>query len=203
MLKYKDHYSHIFFQNSDLEMIKKHPSPFTFGIIYLSILTKGTVAEMNAIDLIILNFEEVRRRSIKVWKAIPQQKLNWKPDGNALSCAEMIRHVLESEYIYLQILIARGSTSLTNLSNPFDRKEFTTVEDDLAFAQPYREEFLNYIKSSSASDLETIKIDRSDVGYVRTLGDMLLRIAYHESIHTGQLLDYMRTMGIDRPLIWD
>ncbi len=49
---------------------------------------------MNANDLIILNFEEVRRRSIKVWKAIPQQKLNWKPDENALSCAEMIRHVL-------------------------------------------------------------------------------------------------------------
>ena len=158
---------------------------------------------MNAIDLIILNFEEVRRRSIKVWKAIPEQKLNWKPDENAHSCAEMIRHVLEGEYIYYQILIARGSKSLTNLSSPFETKEFTTVADDLAFAQPYRVEFLNYIKSNSTSDLENIKIDRSDVGYVRTLGDMLLRIAYHESVHTGQLLDYMRTMGIDRPLIWD
>ncbi|MFJ5714847.1 DinB family protein [Neobacillus sp. NPDC093127] len=158
---------------------------------------------MNVFDLIILNFEEVRRRSIKVWKAIPQQMLNWKPDENALTCAEMIRHILEGEYLYHQILIGRGSQALSNLTNPFETREFATVDDELAFAQPYREEFLRYINTISLFDLENAVIDRSDVGYRRTQGDMLLRIAYHESVHTGQLLDYMRTMGIDRPLIWD
>ncbi|WP_182536285.1 DinB family protein [Fontibacillus panacisegetis] len=158
---------------------------------------------MNANDLIVLNFEEVRRRSIKVWKAIPQQMLSWKPDEDALTCAEMIRHLLESEFFYHQILIGRGSTALANVSNPFETIEFTTVDNELGFAQPYRDQFLSYIKSISSSDLENIQIDRSDVGYVRTLGDMLMRIAYHESVHTGQLLDYMRTMRIDRPKIWD
>lgn len=158
---------------------------------------------MNINDLIILNFEEVRRRSIKVWKAIPQQMLNWKPDIDALTCVEMIRHLLEGEFLYHQVLIGGGSKGLSNLSNPFENKEFTTVDDELTFAKPYRENFLNYVKSLSVSDLENVQIDRSDVGYVRTLGDMLLRIAYHESVHTGQLLDYMRTMGIDRPKIWD
>lgn len=158
---------------------------------------------MNVNDLIILNFEEVRRRSIKVWKAIPEHKLNWKPDEDALTCAEMIRHLLEGEFLYHQVLIGRGSKALSNLSNPFEDKDFTTVDNELTFAQPYREGFLEYIKAISISDLENIEIDRSNVGYVRTLGDMLLRIAYHESVHTGQLLDYMRTMGIDRPQIWD
>jgi len=158
---------------------------------------------MNVNDLIIFNFEEVRRRSIKVWKAIPEQMLNWKPDEEALTCAEMIRHLLEGEFLYHQILIGRGSKVLSNLSNPFADKDFTTVDNELTFAQPYRENFLKYIKTISISDIENIEIDRSDVGYVRTLGDMLLRIAYHESVHTGQLLDYMRTMGIDRPKIWD
>ncbi|MBJ8050318.1 DinB family protein, partial [Bacillus cereus group sp. N18] len=32
---------------------------------------------------------------------------------------------------------------------------------------------------------------------------MLMRIAYHEGVHTGQMLDYMRTMKIERPNIWD
>ncbi|WP_202079119.1 DinB family protein [Caldalkalibacillus salinus] len=158
---------------------------------------------MNQNDLIILNFEEIRRRSIKVWKAIPSKMLEWKPDEEAMTCAEMIRHILEGEFLYHQILVGKGSGVLTSLSNPFDAKKFTTVEDDLAFAQPYREKFICYIKTINPSDLENIKIDRSDVGYVRTLGDMLLRIAYHESVHTGQLLDYMRTMDIDRPQIWD
>ncbi|REE67338.1 DinB family protein [Paenibacillus taihuensis] len=158
---------------------------------------------MNVNDLIIFNFEEVRRRSIDVWKSIPQQMLNWKPDKDALTCAEMIRHLLEAEFLYHQILIGRGSKALSNLSNPFSDKEFVTVDNELTFAQPYRESFLKYIKTISISDIENIEIDRSDVGYVRTLGDMLLRIAYHESVHTGQLLDYMRTMRIDRPKIWD
>ncbi|AZB41754.1 DinB family protein [Bacillus sp. FJAT-42376] len=158
---------------------------------------------MDAIDLLVLNFKEVRRRSIKVWKAIPQEKLDWRPDEKALTCAEMIRHAVESEFFYHHILIRRGSQSLSDLINPFEAKEFTTVEDELAFAQPYREEFLKYVMSISANDLENIQIDRSDAGYIRTLGDMLLRIAYHESVHTGQLLDYMRTMDIDRPKVWD
>lgn len=38
---------------------------------------------MGKTDLLILNFKEVRRRSIKVWKAIPPQLLKWKPDEEA------------------------------------------------------------------------------------------------------------------------
>jgi len=159
--------------------------------------------KMNVNDFIIFNFKEVRRRSIKVWKAIPEQMLNWKPDEDAFTCAEMIRHLLEGEFLYHQILIGRGSHALADLTNPFETKAFTTVDDEIAFAEPYREEFLKYIRFISIYDLENAVIDRSDVGYVRTLGDMLLRIAYHESVHTGQLLDYMRTMGVDRPKIWD
>jgi len=31
---------------------------------------------------------------------------------------------------------------------------------------------------------------------------ILLRIAYHEAVHTGQLLSYLRTLGLERPMIW-
>ncbi|GEN85934.1 DinB family protein [Oceanobacillus sojae] len=158
---------------------------------------------MNTNDLLIINFEEVRRRSEKVWKAIPEEKLKWRPDENAFSCVEMIRHVVEGEFLYHQILVGRGSKVLNNIFNPFEARLFTTVDDELEFAQPYRDEFMKYITEIRAIDLDKIEIDRSDVGYVRKLGDMLLRIAYHESVHTGQLLNYMRTMGVERPKIWD
>ncbi|MFD1386366.1 DinB family protein [Oceanobacillus oncorhynchi subsp. oncorhynchi] len=158
---------------------------------------------MNTNELITLNFEEVRRRSEKVWRAIPEELLQWRPDENAISCSEMIRHVLEGEFLYHQIIIGRGSRALTNISNPFEDRVFTTVDDELEFAQKYRNAFIKYIKTIHVNDLENIEIDRSDVGYKRKLGDMLLRIAYHESVHTGQLLSYMRIMEIERPKIWD
>lgn len=158
---------------------------------------------MNVNDLLVLNFEEVRRRSIKVWTSIPKEKLDWRPDSEAMTCGEMIRHVIEGEYLYHQILENHGSLSLDDLYNPYESKDFTTVEEELEFAQPYRQKFLNFIKSLNNDDLNNIKIDRSDVGYIRPLGDMLLRIAYHESVHTGQLLDYLRTARVERTNIWD
>ncbi len=53
------------------------------------------------------------------------------------------------------------------------------------------------------SDLENVRIERKEVGQSKKLGDYLNRIAYHESVHTGQMLSYLRTIGIERPQIWD
>ncbi|MGG4491171.1 DinB family protein [Metabacillus idriensis] len=156
---------------------------------------------MNSIDLIILNFNEVRRRSIKVWSSIPDEQLYWKPDEKAMNCIEMVRHVLESEHYYH--LAIRNKGSLPVFESPFENKAFTSIKAELEFAEPYRKQFIDTVMSFSEEDLERIKIDRSDSGYIRSLGDMLLRIAYHESVHTGQLLDYLRTAGIPRIRVWD
>ena len=156
---------------------------------------------MNSIDLILLNFNEVRRRSRKVWTSIPQEKLNWKPDDEAMTCLEMIRHVLESEHYYHLAIQNRGSLEVFN--SPFENRPFSTVDAELEFAEPFRNQFIETIQTFSEEDLSSITIDRSDSGYIRSLGDMLLRVAYHESIHTGQLLDYLRTAGIPRVNIWD
>ncbi|CAH0343985.1 DinB family protein [Bacillus sp. CECT 9360] len=158
---------------------------------------------MNSIELILLNFEENRRRSIKVWNQIPTDKWSWKPDQEAMTCYEMIIHLLSGEYAYCHIVNNGGS--LENFLDPYETREFSNMEELFAFSVPYRQEFINTIKSFSEEDLQNIKIDRSylESGYIRQLGDMLLRIAYHESVHTGQLLDYMRTMGVERPHIWD
>ncbi|MFD1205604.1 DinB family protein [Sporosarcina contaminans] len=156
---------------------------------------------MHSINLILLNFNEVRRRSRKVWTSIPQEKLNWKPDDEAMTCLEMIRHVLESEHYYHLAIQNRGSLEVFN--SPFENRPFSTVDAELEFAEPFRNQFIETIQTFSEEDLSSITIDRSDSGYIRSLGDMLLRVAYHESIHTGQLLDYLRTAGIPRVNIWD
>jgi uncharacterized damage-inducible protein DinB len=157
---------------------------------------------MNSTSLLIMNFEEVRRRSIKVWSAIPIQHIDWKPDGSALSILEMIRHVLESEYYYHLMILNRGSLKEYTPS-PFQGRHFASIDDEINFASPYRSEFLQTVSSFTERDLTAIVIDRSDVGYTRTLGDMLLRVAYHESVHTGQLLQYLRMLDAERANIWD
>jgi uncharacterized damage-inducible protein DinB len=156
---------------------------------------------MNSTQILILNLEEVRRRSTKVWRGIPQHHIDWRPDVEAMTCIEMIRHVLEGEYLYMSMLKSGGS--VPSDETPWTSRPYTDIEGEIEFASRYRQELLLLVGSYTPENLTTIKVDRSDKGYVRSASDFILRMAYHESVHTGQLLGYLRLMNVPRPKIWD
>ncbi len=156
---------------------------------------------MNPIQIILLNFSEIRRRSIKLWKGVPVDYLQWRPDKGAFTIIEMVRHVLEGEHLFHKIIENRGN--LGDYVSPWKGLEYATLENELKIAEQYRQDFIKMIGNLNELDLEKIKIERSEVGQSKKLGDYLNRIAYHESVHTGQLLSYLRTIGVNRPQIWD
>ena len=156
---------------------------------------------MNSIELSILNFKETRRRSVNVWKGIPNEYLQWKPDSKAMSCIEMIRHVLEGEHLFHIIIKNRGN--LGAYVSPWKDVEYVDVANELLIAEKYRKEFYGMIENLSEVDLKEILIRREEVNQEKLLGDYLNRMVYHEAIHTGQILSYLRTLKIRRPQIWD
>jgi uncharacterized damage-inducible protein DinB len=156
---------------------------------------------MNATELLVWNLEEVRRRSLTVWRGVPVERARWKPDEKAMTCIEVVRHVLEGEFLYMEMLKARRS--IPDEATPFTGRPVTTIEDEIAFATPFRTALMRLVQSFEPHELKTVTVDRSDKGYVRPLGDFILRMAYHEAVHSGQLLAYLRAMGEPRPNIWD
>ncbi len=156
---------------------------------------------MKKTDILILNFEEVRRRSLKVWSAITPEYYFWKPDPNALSCLEMVRHVFEAEHIYQWIIFNKGV--IGNYISPWEGRAYTSLDDEIMFAKSYREVFLEFVRGFTPEELDNVEIIRADKNQRRLLVDYLQRIAYHEAVHTGQMLGYLRTIGVDRPVIWD
>ena len=155
---------------------------------------------MTQSELIILNFTEIRRRSIKLWNGLPEKYYNWKPDENAMSASEMIRHVLEADYGW-NLIINQGD--MTNYKTPWEDRPFINVTDELEFAEPYRNTFLDSIRQFSDTELNATEIIHPGNGDKKILANYLLRIGYHESVHAGQFLSYLRAMKIDRPNIWD
>lgn len=154
---------------------------------------------MNTTETIIQNFEEIRRNSIKLWTSLTPDLYAWRPDNGAFSFQEMMRHILETEYTYHIIVNNRGGHG--DPVTPWTDKPYTNVQDDLAFAEPFRKNFMKTICGFSENDLDAIQIVRSE-RVTKTLGQFLLRCIYHESVHTGQFLSYLRTVGLDRPNIW-
>jgi uncharacterized damage-inducible protein DinB len=115
---------------------------------------------------------------------------------------EMVRHVLEGEHTYHEIIERRGSIG-NEFKSPWENRLYTTITDEIAFAQPYRQRYLEMVSSLSEQDLSQIEIVRAEAGQRRKLGDYLLRIAYHESVHAGNIISYLRTLDVNRPKIWD
>ncbi len=118
-----------------------------------------------------------------------------------MSFGEMIRHVWSSTFYYHMILKNNGS--INDIHFPYDDEPITCVKKEIELAQSCFVDFIEYVQSISIAELDARLIDRSDVGYQRYLGDMLLRIAYHDAVHAGQFLQYLRMVDLGRPLIWD
>ena len=156
---------------------------------------------MKTNEIILLNLKEIRRRSEIVWAGLPVCNYKMKPDLKAMTCLESVRHVLESQHLFHVIVKNRGN--LGDYLSPWENRKYTSVQDELEFAEPFKNDFYQMIEYCDENDFDTIEIIRTEVNQRRKLGDYLLRIAFHESVHLGQLLDYYRTMGIVRPNIWD
>ncbi|PWG79569.1 DinB family protein [Pararcticibacter amylolyticus] len=151
-------------------------------------------------ELIIKHLNETRRRSIILWSGLPEAFYNWKPDPDAMTAIEMIRHVLQADYGWNMII---NKEDMSNYHTPWEGRPFGSVEKEIAFAEPYRQKFLDSAGKFSEEELSGTIIIHPGNGAEKLLGDYLLRIAYHESVHAGQFLYCLRAMGVERPFIWD
>lgn len=117
-----------------------------------------------------------------------------------MTAIQIIRHVLQADYGWSMII---NKEDMSNYHTPWGDRPYGSVEDEIEFAEPYRQYFLRSIGKFSAKELsDTIIIHPGD-GSEKRLGNYLLRITYHESVHAGQFLHYLRAMGVERPVIWD
>ncbi|MGB3198396.1 MAG: DinB family protein [Saprospiraceae bacterium] len=138
---------------------------------------------------------------MKLWKGITKENYFWRTESNAMKCLEIARHVLEGEHLFHVIVNRRGN--LGDYVSPWANRPYTDLQAEIDFAEPFRLAFIETIKEFSPTDFSTIEIIRTEKGQRRKLGDYLQQIAYHEAVHTGQMLSNLRTIGLERPQIWD
>ncbi|MGM7684137.1 DinB family protein [Cytobacillus sp. Hm23] len=157
---------------------------------------------MDAKALILLDLKECRRRFLIVARGFSDDLLCWKPDARALTVGETIRHVLLHDFSWLTILREHRLPSEEERKQIWG-KPFVTIESEIAGSNIYHDSLLSYVNGlpSSTYSSKMIKWPHKDIE--RSLGDTLERKSYHDAVHTGQLLQYMRMLQIERPDIWD
>ncbi|WP_217592570.1 DinB family protein [Cohnella sp. GbtcB17] len=157
---------------------------------------------MDAKSLIMLDLKETRRRFIKAASAIPDRHIHWQPDATALSVGQMIRHVLEHDYYWHMILTEQRLPTEEEMA-PMQDRPYTSIQDEIVRSEANHARFLSHVESLDVSTFGTVLIRWPHRPIERCLGDALERKSYHDAVHTGQLLQYMRLLQISRPDIWD
>jgi uncharacterized damage-inducible protein DinB len=158
--------------------------------------------DMNSLELFLLDYKECRRRFLITAAAFPDDLLTWKPDMEALTVGEIIRHVLLHDLGWLMILKDHRLPTEEELGH-LSTSPYTNLQDEVDRAVVFHEEFIEYVSSLNVNDLGTTMIDWPHKPIRRSLGDTLERKSYHDAVHTGQLLQYLRMLHIERPMIWD
>ena len=78
------------------------------------------IKKMTTTQLILDQLKEVRRQTLRIWAALPEDKYFWRPDPEAMHMLEVIRHVLKADPWFHFIIEKRGDIdlSLIHISEP-------------------------------------------------------------------------------------
>jgi len=156
---------------------------------------------MDVRELIVKQKEAVRRRTREVVAMVRLEQLDWRPEKDALSVAELLRHLwmseegvrraaLDGDFSYYERRIPEGLRAV--LGRP------QTLEAEREKLESIHQETLRQVREFPLEKLEEERIYQG-LGFRRKVYAMLAAITEHEIHHRAQLMIYLRMLGTPVP----
>ena len=140
---------------------------------------------MNTADLLIMQLQFARSRSISLWKSFSDAFLFSYDDATGIQPIEVIRKTLESDFVHLHNILRRGNTGAGE--NPLSRPGIESIEDELRWVQPFREKLLQLIYSFPHDAFADLSISCKGGGTGICLANYISRMIQHENELAGEL----------------
>jgi hypothetical protein len=145
--------------------------------------------------------EAVRKRTLEVLALLGPGHLSWRPEKDALSVGEMLRHAwtseqgvrraaLDGDFAYYETRIPKGLSAL--IGTP------SSLEEELENIGRVHRETLAAVAAIPAEIFDKERV-HAVLGFRRTVAVMLFGINEHEVHHRAQLMTYLRMLGTPAP----
>jgi uncharacterized damage-inducible protein DinB len=145
--------------------------------------------------------EAIRRRTHEVTSLVRVEHLGWRPEKDALSVGEMLRHIwvseegvrrvaLDGNFAYYETRIPKGLRAVVGTPGK--------LEEELANLDRVHRETLAAVKLFPLERWEEERVYES-LSFRRKVGVILLGINEHEIHHRAQLMTYLRMLGTPVP----
>jgi len=141
--------------------------------------------------------QAIRGRTRQVTALVRAEQMDWRPEKEALSIGELLRHLwvseegvrraaLEGNFVYYERRIPEGLRAVLGAPRG--------LEDELRDLERVHEETLRAVADFAEERWEEERVHEG-LGYRRKVGVILLGINEHEIHHRAQLMTYLRILG--------
>ena len=139
-------------------------------------------------------WERARKTVIQAAKMIPKGKLEWRPAKGMLTFGDILRHMVDCEEFWIHdVLLRKGG------SPDRKRKDFPTAVNILKDLEGIHKKTVAALSKVPMSSLpRKVKIEQDGQVPVSWL---LWHVVEHEVHHRGQLITYLRILGLEPPQI--
>lgn len=145
--------------------------------------------------------QAVRARSQEVFALLRPEHMEWKPEKNALSVGDMLRHLwtseegvrrcaLEGNFAYFETRIPKGLRAVMGMPG--------SLEEELKNLDRVHRETFTLVSAAPAGIFDEERANPA-LGFNRKVAVILYGMNEHEVHHRAQLMTYLRMLGTPAP----
>ena len=142
-------------------------------------------------------FESIRRRTMNYIRVVPPDRLDWSPKEGEFTCADIIRHFIASEKMFIRVVV-EGQWKYEGHEAGQER----SLNELIAKLEASHTESMRKLQRMSAQDLDTPRTGPQGEGHPIKAWRWLMVMAEHEVHHRSQLAMYLSLMGVQPPHIF-
>src|SRR5271168_502993 len=152
--------------------------------------------EIRSIESFLPYFETIRERTLRVLRAVPPEKLEWRHAPDVFSCGDLARHLAAVErYTFTEGVLGRPS-------------RYQGCGPELADGHANVIAFLERMHGESVEVLKNLTPEQlagkglSPQGVPITAWKLLRAMVEHEVHHRGEMYVYLALLGVPRPPLY-
>jgi len=142
-------------------------------------------------------FEGVRRRTMNYIRVVPADRLGWSPKEGEFSCADILRHIIVTEKMFVRVVI-EGRWKYDD----HETGQYQSLDELIALLETTHAKAMEVLRPLSDQDLNEPRSGPKGEGQPLKAWRWLMVMAEHEIHHRSQLAVYLSLMGVQPPHIF-
>ena len=142
-------------------------------------------------------FESIRRRTLNYIRVIPPDRLDWSPKEGEFTCADIIRHIIETEKMFVRVAM-QGRWKYEGHEAGWEQ----SLEALIAQLEATHVEAMEKLRQFPDQNLNEPRYGPKGDGHPVKAWRWLMAMAEHEIHHRSQLAVYLSLMGVQPPHIF-